>query len=187
MKEYVVYMHINKTNNKKYVGKTSQSINQRWRSNGSGYKGQVFGRAIAKYGWDNFEHIIVAKGLSEEESNWLEIELIAAWDTMNPNNGYNRTKGGDGQNGATISEETRMKISKSQKGKITSEETKRKISEAKRGAKNPTSKAVRCIETGQVYGSAREASRALGKDKSAVTNSIRNHYKCGGYHWEYVS
>jgi group I intron endonuclease len=131
MKEYVVYMHINKTNNKKYVGKTSLKPEQRWGRDGCNYKEQVFWNAISKYGWDNFEHIIVVRGLSEEEANWLEVELIAAWDTTNPKNGYNVSKGGD-----VWSEEMRQKASNTRKGRCHSEETKKKLSESQKGKNN---------------------------------------------------
>ena len=58
---YYVYIHINKINNKKYVGITKTSFVKRWGKNGSGYtrdKKSVFGRAIEKYGWENFAHEI---------------------------------------------------------------------------------------------------------------------------------
>lgn len=48
-------------------------------------------------------------------------------------------------------------------------------------------KRVRCIETGEVYFSASEASRSLGFKKLAVKNAIARKGKCGGYHWEYIS
>lgn len=54
--KWYVYMHTNKINNKKYIGITGlKRYWDRWRSDGSGYKTQVFGRAIDKYGWENFE------------------------------------------------------------------------------------------------------------------------------------
>ena len=55
---YSIYMHINKINNKSYIGLTSaQPPSLRW-GGGSHYKTQYFYRAINKYGWNNFEHII---------------------------------------------------------------------------------------------------------------------------------
>lgn len=51
MENYKVYLHTNKTNNKKYVGITKQSLQDRWRHDGLGYKTQQkFFRAILKYG-----------------------------------------------------------------------------------------------------------------------------------------
>ena len=97
MNNYTIYMHVSPSN-KRYIGITSQTPKQRW-LNGNSYKTQqYFWRAIEKYGWDNFKHIIIAKGLIENEAKWLEIELIKIWDTTNPNKGYNISLGGEGAN-----------------------------------------------------------------------------------------
>lgn len=112
---YIVYMHIS-PNNKRYIGLTCQKPEYRW-NNGKGYKhNSYFTRAIEKYGWDNFKHIIIAKGLTEDEAKWLEIELIREWDSINRDKGYNLTKGGEGTNGLICSEETRKKISEANRG-----------------------------------------------------------------------
>ena len=99
LKEYCVYMHTNKINNKKYIGITSKNPLYRW-NNGHGYKGQiVFYRAIVKYGWDNFSHEILFTGLSEDEARAKEIELIAKHKTnykrYGKDFGYNACDGGD--------------------------------------------------------------------------------------------
>lgn len=131
---YTVYVHINKINGKRYYGITSRKPENRWGKNGSGYKkNEHFTNAIKKYGWINFEHIIIAKGLDEETAKWLEIELIREWKTNDPNNGYNNSLGGEGMNGYKHSEETRQKISKANKGKQFSNEHRKKISEANKG------------------------------------------------------
>ena len=92
---YCVYMHRNKINNKKYIGITKQKPEDRWR-HGLGYKSQQkFYRAIEKYGWNNFDHIILNTGLSAEEAGTQEQILISLLDTYY--NGYNATLGGDGQ------------------------------------------------------------------------------------------
>ena len=48
-------------------------------------------------------------------------------------------------------------------------------------------KKVRCIETGEVFPSAREASYHLGKNKGAVTNAIFTGTACCGFHFEYLT
>ena len=61
-------MHKNKINNKVYIGITCQKTKYRWGA-GSGYKQQPkFYRAICKYDWDNFEHIILFNKLNFEEA-----------------------------------------------------------------------------------------------------------------------
>ena len=54
------------------------------------------------------------------------------------------------------------------------------------GSKSSCAKPVRCIETGQVFGSQTEASRLLGLNRNAVVNSIRQGVRAGGYHWKYI-
>ena len=126
---------------KRYIGITCQSLKRRW-GDGRGYKSNKhFSRAIEKYGWDNFEHIIIAKGLDKETAKWLEIELIREWDSSNRKYGYNLSLGGESWN---CSEETRKKMSKANKGennpmygKHHSEETRKKLSESRKGEKHP--------------------------------------------------
>ncbi|MCW5318993.1 hypothetical protein GTQ43_36755 [Nostoc sp. KVJ3] len=48
------------------------------------------------------------------------------------------------------------------------------------------SKAVRRIDTGEIYPSAAEASRALGMTARAVSRAINKKTKAGGTYWEYV-
>mgnify|MGYP002658749408 CR=1 FL=1 len=59
MMSYCVYKHTNKINGKVYIGQSS-NIKERWSRKGTCYKGcTYFYNAIQKYGWDNFEHIIL--------------------------------------------------------------------------------------------------------------------------------
>ena len=44
---------------------------------------------------------------------------------------------------------------------------------------------VICVETKEVFQSARAASMVLGYSKGAVWQAINKGYKCGGYTWEY--
>ena len=67
--KWCVYTHTNKINGKKYVGQTCQIPEKRWK-NGNGYKrNPYFYNAIQKYGWDNFEHQILASDLTLEEAS----------------------------------------------------------------------------------------------------------------------
>lgn len=147
LNKWTVYVHINKVNGKRYVGITSLDVNDRWR-NGDGYKTQVFGRAITKYGWDNFEHRILATGLTADDANELERTLISEWETQNPLYGYNIVDGGNGICGFRFSEESRHKMSESAKSRNIcyatrkkhppiSEETRKKMSINNTGSGNP--------------------------------------------------
>lgn len=133
---YTVYQHKNKINGKIYIGITMQEPEQRWR-HGEGYKSSPhFYAAIQKYGWDNFEHNILFENLTKEEACQKEQELIAKYNSMDREFGYNSTSGGDI---FTMNEETKQKISqalmgnKNGLGHPCSEEKKKKISEAQKG------------------------------------------------------
>mgnify|MGYP002351077276 FL=1 len=92
---YTVYVHINKIDNKIYIGQTKQvNLNIRW-ANGMGYNHNInFKNAIEKYGWDNFEHEIIASGLTKEEAENFEKLLIEKLETTNSEKGYNVQTGG---------------------------------------------------------------------------------------------
>ena len=93
MKNYSVYVHTNRANGFRYVGITAQKPEARWQG-GHGYQKQaVFWNAIVKYGWDNFDHDIIAAGLSAEEAWTLEKELIERYNTTDRKHGYNRSSG----------------------------------------------------------------------------------------------
>lgn len=120
---YCVYAHVNIFNRKVYVGITN-SISRRWGKNGSGYTSNKYGcfkRAILKYGWDNFEHIILENNLTLKEARVLEQLYIKALDAKVPN-GYNLTNGGEGVVGVPFTEEHRKKLSEVRKKKIASGE-----------------------------------------------------------------
>lgn len=99
MDTWKIYKHTNKVNGKCYIGQTCRkNPNERW-NNGKGYIGTIFGKAIEKYGWENFSHEIIEDGLtSEEEANKREIYWISHYNSfagVSNSNGYNMTRGGD--------------------------------------------------------------------------------------------
>ena len=92
---WTVYAHI-APNGKMYVGITSQKPENRWGS-GHGYRNSPhFWNAIEMYGWENFQHEIIASGLTQEEAGNMERLLIEKLDLMNPEYGYNLSIGGEG-------------------------------------------------------------------------------------------
>ena len=144
---YTVYMHISPSN-KVYIGITCREGKNRWENgkcylrkntNGS-YTQPAIAKAILKYGWENFEHIILFENLTKEEAERRERLLIALWNSNNSEFGYNIRSGGSA---STFSEEARKRMSESRMGENSSmygrrhsEETKRKMSEAAMGEKN---------------------------------------------------
>lgn len=132
-----MYVHKNLLNGKEYCGITCQKPEYRWRENGKGYlENPHFTRAIQKYGWDSFDHIIIYSDLSKEEACSLEQKYISEHNLTNPDKGYNQTGGGDGMFGFHHSEETKKKMSESRSGHIVTEDARRKISNANSGSRN---------------------------------------------------
>lgn len=92
---YCVYYHKNKINDKYYIGIT-KNAKKRWGKNGKQYKGcTYFWNAIQKYGWDNFEHVILLSDLTKEQAKIIEVYLIAKFNLRDSKYGYNIGKGGD--------------------------------------------------------------------------------------------
>jgi group I intron endonuclease len=124
---YCVYVHTNKTNDKKYVGQTCIKPEKRWNS-GKGYKdNQYFWKAIQKYGWDGFEHEIIASNLTKEEADNFERLLIKELDTINQSKGYNLQDGGSHGKPSELSREN---IRKAAQKRNENEEWHRKQSES---------------------------------------------------------
>lgn len=135
-KTYKVYKHVF-PNGKVYIGITSQSLNDRWRS-GKGYGNNPhITRAINKYGWDNIKHQVLKGDFTLDEANALERKFIAKYQSNNPIFGYNITSGGDGCPGVSHphTEESKRKISQANSGKVRTPEMKEHLSQLKKGKK----------------------------------------------------
>lgn len=112
---FYIYCHT-APNGKRYVGQTRNRPEQRW-SNGHGYDSQQhFRRAIEKYGWDNFEHVVLCSVSSKEDADFLERWFISRWDTCNPDKGYNRAAGGAGPCGVPWDDERKQAFSEYMSG-----------------------------------------------------------------------
>lgn len=140
-RNYCVYCHTNKINNKKYIGITN-NVKRRWRAGGIEYKPDkdknqnvAFWNAIQKYGWDNFTHIILKDNLTQDEAKELEKYYIEKYQTFigffenkKDRLGYNSTLGGEGtlgligelhpNYGKTLSDEQKILLSEINKKPI---------------------------------------------------------------------
>lgn len=119
-RKYTVYKHTNIINKKVYIGITKQNPIDRWR-NGEGYKGQIFYRAIKKYGWNKFVHEILFTGLTKAEAELLEQCYIELLDSNKSCKGYNIALGGNLPSEITISkikETLGIKVMNLETGKI---------------------------------------------------------------------
>lgn len=221
---YKLYKLVNLVNNKLYVGKTVQSLEKRfcdhiyeakrWQkclttNNSFGYNSKLY-PAMNKYGYENFEILLIEEVNSLEKLNEREKFWINQLHTREY--GYNIAAGGDGgfflgckHSKETIeklrlialkrirTEETCLKISKSKLGHVTTEETKEKIKKAKSGVKlgkhsadwnqnisNGHINEIVCIETSKVFRNVCEASRQTGIHRSAISNCLRGNSKSAG-------
>lgn len=198
---YTIYMHKNKINNKVYIGQTIQNPKDRWK-NGKGYKTCIsFNNAIEKYGWENFEHIILEQGeWTQEEANNKEKIYIEKYDSTNPLKGYNITEGGSNSispNAKSAAIEWMRQHPEFGLARAADmlrwqkehpEECKRQREEAIKKAAEARKRKVRCIETGIVYESATEAARQVpNTQQGKICMVCRGQRKTnGGFHWEYV-
>lgn len=208
-KMWVVYKHIF-PNGKIYVGITGQKPYKRWKY-GHGYSSDLITKAIKKYGWGNIKHEILFDGLTKEQAEQKEIELIAFYKSNDPNYGYNLATGGNVNCGYKLSEEKRRAISERQKGKRTrkvyivtqemkdkiskklkgnklSKETKRKMSDSRKDGKVWNSKAVINLDTNEVFASGRMAGIKYGINYKNINLVCKNkRHTAGGYHWAYFT
>lgn len=201
MGNWIVYKHI-APSGKVYIGITGMTPAQRW-IRGNGYKrNPYFYKAIQKYGWDNFEHVILIGGLTKEEAIEVEIQLISHYKGLGLC--YNDTNGGEGTAGYKHTEEWKKQASIRMKGRVhtpemiqkrretmllhpyhPSEETKRKIGAAARLqdhtkashiAAQKRSKALYLVDSeGNVlheFSSQQDAARHFGVCDASVSNYI---------------
>lgn len=128
---------------------------------GSGYKnGTHIKNAILKYGWDNFEHLVLIKNLTHEEALKLEEYFIKTFKTQDKKKGYNKDGGG--------------------KGGYLSAEAKRKQKEA------GCTRDIICLETEKIYSTAIEAAEDMGLVPSSVSKACSSHrYVLFEYHFMY--
>lgn len=197
---YTIYMHKNKINGKVYIGQSIQpNIKDRWK-NGKGYKtSSYFYHAIEKYGWDNFEHLILENGEAEiEEINEREKYFIKLFEAQDPAKGYNLSEGGKSVSKgmaeaavAWMKEHPEFGLARAQDMLKWQAEHPEEAAEYRRQNQKKMTEArkrkVQCVETGLIFESASEAARQVPKTtQSKICMVCRGQRKtCGGLHWQY--
>lgn len=213
MKTYCVYCHINKINGKRYVGQTSQQVKKRW-NYGYGYKNcPYFYRAIQKYGWNNFQHIILEESLSLEQAEIKEKYYIKLFQTTDVKKGYNLTCGGNSLANYYKEDKNRKKQSQLRKQYfINNPQEKQKnanfLSQLARKTAQQRSikmknnymnqqglykinqqrkKRVKCIETKKDFNSLTQAGKFYNIPAGNISKVVHGERKtAGGYHWQLI-
>ena len=154
---YCVYVHV-VPNDKKYYGMTKDTKN-RWRKDGRGYKkyNAEFYNDILFYGWNNIEHIVIAKGLTKDEAKWLEEALIRTNRTYDSEYGYNKYIGNK-----------------------RTDEQKEARSEAISGINHHNAKKVICITTMMVFDCIEEAADYYSINQSSICSCCKGKRKSAG-------
>lgn len=188
MKEYYIYMHRCKLNGKVYIGQTCQNPENRWR-HGEGYKEcTYFYNAILKYGWDNFEHLILEEGLTATQADEKEKYWIKKFNSTDSSKGYNLKSGGKCNSSYNI--KSKNKMSNSAKQRFKDEDERKQQSERIKELyqKNPeiwnnVKKPIQCVETGEIFDSISDAAKWCGINSlSSFGNFFAGRSKSCGRH-----
>lgn len=209
-----IYKITNLLNGKVYVGKhTCDTIENSYMGSGVAIK-----RAIKKYGLENFKKEIVCICLNENEQNEKEIFWIEKFGTFDNGynltkggeGSLGRIKSKEEIEKARIARkhyymenpDKRKALSDIAKQRIGSKNpfygkklsqdhidkmTKARIA-AIAGAKNPSAVTIKCIETGDIFYTAKDAAEFCGlKHSTTVLKAAKGQIKkAGGYTWQII-
>jgi group I intron endonuclease len=171
-KTFLIYKHT-APNGKAYIGQTCDLHRRNIvHKNTTGCR--AFANAIKKYGWEAFEHEVLREGLTLDEANQIEQELIATHNTMSPN-GYNLVSGG--KNGIP-SEESIERMASKRRGRKLSDDHRARLSEL--GKAMPRERIEKMVEaarearkhqTGPHFNQGRKRSEDFKKKVSLATKA----------------
>lgn len=180
MKSYKVYVLLS-TDGRRYVGMTSLPLSVR--CGRTTYKGcPEMEKAILELGWSAFRFEKVIGGLSRDEASKLEQNLIAKYDSTNPDSGFNVAYGG-----------IRFKHNSASKQRISQSSTPRDASFCKRKylEQEPYKRSVtQLTKDGKVvhtFASIREAAKMTGTDPSNIRKCANGYLKTTNqYQWKFT-
>ena len=104
----VIYVVINLINGKRYIGQTVRDPRTRWNYHSNSSCKLRIGRAIQKYGKENFEFKILLRNVPEFCLDCCEQVLIKLYNTTVT--GYNSCIGGASNRGFKLSAEAKLKL-----------------------------------------------------------------------------
>lgn len=201
----ILYKITNSINGKVYVGQTVRTLEERIAEH-KRKSHTIIGKAIKKYGAENFTIELLKEASSIEELNDLEISWISQCNSLIPN-GYNQCFGGDNTKGFHHRESSKQKMSESKKtaflgetnpffGKTHSDEQKAKWSRERKGrdmskvteaSLESIRRKVINLDTGEVFNSVREAAGKYDLKETHISRVCRGGRKStGGFRWQYL-
>ena len=172
----IIYRAYNIISEKCYIGKTTKTLSKRISGHYSSENCIHMHRALMIYPKETWEWKIIdignnAEDLANKEKFWIKFYNARI-------NGYNCTDGGEGSEGVIVSKEHKFK---------TRNTLLEKTELNWRSPRKMASRPVRCIETGEKFFSASDASRKTGITSSGISAVCRGANKTsGGYHWEFL-
>ena len=189
----VIYKITNKINGKLYIGQTTRTPEERFIEHKYCQTSNI-GRAIRKYGAENFTIEVLEECETAEQLNEREIFWIAELGCMYPN-GYNNATGGQGnwertpesiakmsRKGKRHSKKSRLLIASSSTGRHPTDEMKQRIAKAQ-----PNRRAVICVETGEEFETMAAAALCKNVSHPSITRACKNPNRtAGGFHWRFV-
>ena len=177
---YKVYMHRNLKDGKVYIGCTSQNLSKRFQR-GCGYeKCTRFYEAIKADGWDAFDHMVLADGMTQDEAMAMEETLVDVFRATDPQYGYNMRRGGYHN---TPVPEVGQHISAAKMGHEVSEATRAKL---RMYGKKPVLQMTRDGQPIRVFPSLTEAAEAVNAKKTNIYAVCAGRKPtCRNYRWSY--
>jgi len=201
---YKIYKIRNKSNNKEYVGQTTQDIRRRFSQHMTTTSCcRILKEAIKEFGKENFEIELLDTAETKEEARIKEGNLIEEYETIYPS-GYNLLSSGSCSRHSQI---TKDKMSETRKGKhphwateaSRSPEARAKRAESHRGQKTSAETIAKMKETqgkrckaikdqnGKEYRSTGDAAKELELSRGNICMVLSGKRKtCGGFTFKYI-
>jgi group I intron endonuclease len=189
-----IYRIYNTIDGKSYVGQ-SRNIAARFSKHRRSERNRPLKKAFKDYGMEAFTFEVLEELDTPTQQLLDDREVFFMEQYQSLSNGYNVRGGGKG---GKHSEETKKRIAKKvkkRKGAVLPMSGMNVLGEiahaipsadALKAVHNKRiARGVRCLETGQVFSSAKEASSFIGQP--SIYRALNGkHKKVGGYHWDYV-